>query len=147
MLQAGEIVDADVRSDGSVALGIGGARRIIANCIGSNIQWAIVTSGTQEMSRLRLRLTGFAIPEVFVTVEHTQRGKPAPNPYLRAAELLQVSPELCTVFEDSPPGVASSKAAGMCVIALERTHDRAKLSAPDFIVRDFAEIEIVGRIR
>jgi beta-phosphoglucomutase len=49
--------------------------------------------------------------------------KPYPDVYLRAAELLQVEPANCIVFEDSFSGVAAAVAAGMRVIGLSTTFD------------------------
>jgi beta-phosphoglucomutase family hydrolase len=48
--------------------------------------------------------------------------KPDPEIYLRAAELLQVQPAACIVFEDSHSGVEAGRAAGMKVIGLSTTH-------------------------
>jgi beta-phosphoglucomutase-like phosphatase (HAD superfamily) len=45
-----------------------------------------------------------------------ERSKPAPDLYLRAAELLGVAPERCVAVEDTNPGIASAKAAGMYAI-------------------------------
>ena len=45
-------------------------------------------------------------------------GKPAPDPYLRAAELLSVSPRECLVVEDSMTGIASGRAAGCHVLGI-----------------------------
>ena len=44
--------------------------------------------------------------------------KPAPDVYLRAAERLGVTPGECVALEDSAPGVASARAAGMACIAV-----------------------------
>ncbi|GAA2065444.1 HAD family phosphatase [Catenulispora yoronensis] len=46
------------------------------------------------------------------------RGKPNPDPYLRAAELLGVDPADCVVLEDSPTGAAAGYAAGCRVVAV-----------------------------
>jgi HAD superfamily hydrolase (TIGR01509 family) len=43
-------------------------------------------------------------------------GKPAPDPYLKAAERLGVDPSLCLALEDSHNGVRSASAAGMMTI-------------------------------
>ena len=43
-------------------------------------------------------------------------GKPAPDPFLRAAERLAVDPRLCVAIEDSHNGVRSAAAAGMMTI-------------------------------
>jgi HAD superfamily hydrolase (TIGR01509 family) len=44
------------------------------------------------------------------------RGKPEPDPFLKAAELLQVAPELCLALEDSHNGIRSAHAAGMMAV-------------------------------
>lgn len=51
--------------------------------------------------------------EVFAGGDEVERGKPAPDVYLLAAERLGVSPEDCFVFEDASFGVMSASAAGM----------------------------------
>jgi beta-phosphoglucomutase-like phosphatase (HAD superfamily) len=43
-------------------------------------------------------------------------GKPAPDPYLKAAERLGVAPALCLALEDSHSGVRSASAAGMMAV-------------------------------
>lgn len=45
-----------------------------------------------------------------------QNGKPAPDPFLRAAERLGVEPRLCLALEDSHNGVRSASSAGMMTI-------------------------------
>lgn len=50
--------------------------------------------------------------------DQVAHNKPAPDVYLRAANLLNVSPRRCLVFEDSWVGVQAAKAAGMTVIAV-----------------------------
>ncbi len=45
-------------------------------------------------------------------------GKPHPEIYLKSAELLQVKPEACIVFEDSQTGIDAALAAGMTVVAI-----------------------------
>lgn len=47
-----------------------------------------------------------------------KNGKPAPDPFLRAAELLGVPPAECLVFEDAVAGVQAGKAAGMRTVAV-----------------------------
>jgi len=118
-----------------------GAREAIDACERQQIPWAIVTSGTDTMARNRLRECGFPVPRVFVTVEQTQRGKPAPDPFLRAALLLNVEPSTCTVFEDAPPGIHAGKAANMRVIALRTTHSEDHLTGADAVVKDLSEVE------
>ncbi len=53
-----------------------------------------------------------------VSTEEVERGKPAPDGFLRAAELLGVEPGLCLAVEDSTNGVLSALTAGMKVVTV-----------------------------
>lgn len=64
------------------------------------------------------------------------RPKPAPDVYLRAAQL-GVAPRACIVFEDSPVGVAAARAAGMRVVGV-LTHP-GRLDDIQFAVSDFLD--------
>jgi sugar-phosphatase len=74
--------------------------------------WAIVTSAPRTLAEVRLRAVNLPIPQVMITGEDVQRGKPDPQGFLLAAQRLGVNIRQCLVFEDSPPGVAAAKAAG-----------------------------------
>ena len=76
-----------------------------------------------------------------VTGSDIKRGKPAPDIFLRTAELLSVAPGDCWVIEDSKPGVAAGLAAGMRVIAITNTHPAHELRPATRVVADYAEIE------
>ena len=70
------------------------------------------------------------------------RGKPEPDGYLKAAELLGVEPSRCVVVEDSPVGVASAVAAGMPAIAVNRRGNPASdFPGARWIVGDLSEME------
>jgi beta-phosphoglucomutase-like phosphatase (HAD superfamily) len=68
------------------------------------------------------------------------RGKPAPDFFLRAAELLGVPPGACVVIEDSTAGVTGALAAGMQVIAITNTYTAVKLANATRVVSTYAEI-------
>jgi sugar-phosphatase len=74
--------------------------------------WAVVTSAPRALAEVRMRAVNLPIPEVMITAEDVQRGKPDPQGFLLAAQRLGVSIGECLVFEDSPAGVAAAKAAG-----------------------------------
>jgi HAD superfamily hydrolase (TIGR01509 family) len=76
-----------------------------------------------------------------VTDSDIKRGKPEPDIFLRAAELLEVAPRDCCVIEDSKPGVAASLAAGMQVIAITNTHPAEELRHATQVVETYQEIE------
>jgi HAD superfamily hydrolase (TIGR01509 family) len=76
-----------------------------------------------------------------VSGSEVTRGKPAPDGFLRAAELLGVAPRECWVIEDSKPGVAAGLAAGMKVIAITNTHPAKGLAHATHVVSTYEEIE------
>jgi sugar-phosphatase len=123
-----------VDTEGVVALP--GARALLE----SDRPLAVVTSCSVPLARARLAAAGLPVPAALVTPELTQRGKPDPAPYLLGAELLGVAPADCVVLEDAPAGVASGKAAGMTVIALLNTHDRAELVGADAYIVGLEEL-------
>ena len=83
------------------------------------LRLAVATSSVSASARPfldRHNLTGLF--EVIVTGDEVERGKPAPDIYLSAAEKLRISPDECLVVEDALSGVAAAKAAKMRVIAI-----------------------------
>lgn len=80
---------------------------------------------------------------VVTTSSEVTHGKPAPDIFLRAAQLLGVEPEACWVIEDSKPGVAAALAAGMRVIAITNTYPAEELSSATRIVATYEEIETI----
>lgn len=79
--------------------------------------------------------------ELTVSSTDVTHGKPAPDIFLRTAELLRIAPTACCVIEDSGPGVRAAAAAGMDVIAITNSLPREKLAGATWIVDDYAEID------
>jgi sugar-phosphatase len=90
---------------------------------------AIATSCTLPLAHARLAAAGLDVPDVLVTADQVERGKPAPDPYLLAAARLGVDPAACLVLEDAPSGIAAGRAAGMTVWAVTTTHACGALGA------------------
>ncbi len=109
-------------TDGVIALP--GAADVLALPAG---RVAICTSCMAPLARARLAAAGLRVPGVIVTSDQVARGKPAPDPYLLAAERLGADPAACLVFEDAPAGIASARAAGMTVWAVTTTHAAGNL--------------------
>jgi HAD superfamily hydrolase (TIGR01509 family) len=103
-------------------------------------RFAIVTSCPRPLALARLRAAGLPVPDVMVTAEQVEAGKPDPAGYLRAAADLAVPPAYCVVLEDAPAGVAAGVAAGMTVVAVTTTHAAPELSAAHVRVRDLAAL-------
>lgn len=53
-----------------------------------------------------------------ISADDVKRTKPFPDPYLMAAERMDLSPDECVVFEDSPTGISSALEAGCAVVAV-----------------------------
>jgi beta-phosphoglucomutase family hydrolase len=71
------------------------------------------------------------------------RGKPAPDMYLRAAEILDVRPQEAAVFEDAQAGVAAGRAGGFgLVVGVDRVGqaDALRSHGADVVVSDLAEL-------
>ena len=92
-------------------------------------------------------LEGNQIADCFdciVTSCDVAKGKPAPDVYLKAAELLGAEPETCLVFEDVPAGILAGKRAGMHVGAVEDVFSlsmiEGKKELADFYIRDYREL-------
>lgn len=105
-------------------------------------RWTIVTSCSRRLAEVRLKTSGLPRPEVFVTSSDIRNGKPAPDPYLKGAEVLGFAPRDCVVVEDAPAGVRSGKAAGARVIALRTTMTERELwnAGADWVVGDCAAL-------
>jgi len=75
--------------------------------------------------------------------EHVTNGKPHPEIYLKTAEQLGIDPARCLVFEDTPSGVASGKAAGMKVVGILTGYSEEDLREADFCVKDFTQLRFI----
>lgn len=78
---------------------------------------------------------------VVVSVQDVKRGKPDPDVFLRAAELMETEPAHCTVIEDAAAGVEAGRAAGMRVIAITNSLPGEKLRRAHHVVSSYAEID------
>jgi sugar-phosphatase len=85
-------------------------------------RWAVVTSAPRALAKVRLAAAGLPLPAVLVSAEDVERGKPAPDCFLLAAERLGYAIEDCLVFEDAPAGIAAAEAAGAKVVVITATH-------------------------
>jgi beta-phosphoglucomutase-like phosphatase (HAD superfamily) len=85
--------------------------------LGGRVPLGLVTSGAcRSVAAVLGRLAWDDRFAVVVTGDDVRRGKPDPEPYLRAAGRLGVRPDACLVFEDSAAGLASATRAGMRVV-------------------------------
>lgn len=95
---------------------VAGAAEFLTRLNALNVPWGIVTSGSLRVASARIHQAGFPFPGVLVTSEDIQHGKPHPEPFLKGAQKLNISPSRCIAFEDSEAGLRSASAAGSVVV-------------------------------
>jgi HAD superfamily hydrolase (TIGR01509 family) len=102
-----------------------GALEVVRIGHDAGLRIGLASSGQREQVTLSLNEAGLrGMFEVEVTGDDVRRGKPAPDLFLKAAELLHVDPKHCVVFEDAPAGVAAAINAGMRAVAVPNEHSR-----------------------
>jgi sugar-phosphatase len=106
--------------------------------------WTIVTSSTRPLAEVRLQTAGLPVPEHIVTSNDIEKGKPDPEPYLKAASMLAVRGSDCLVAEDTPTGILAGKRAGSRVIAFRTTCADSDLAAAgaDWIVDGCSSLSV-----
>jgi HAD superfamily hydrolase (TIGR01509 family) len=95
-----------------------GAAELVDAVRAAGLPTALVSSSYRALVDAALESFGAARFDVTVAGDEVTRAKPAPEPYERAARLLDVDPRDCVVVEDSVAGVASGEAAGCAVVAV-----------------------------
>ena len=112
------------------AQAMSGSESLIKRCHKQNIPMALVTSSSSES--LKLKTANHEWMNLFSTRvlgddNLLAKGKPAPDPYLLAAEKLNIAPENCWAVEDSISGVTSALKAGCFVLFLkEKSNEISK---------------------
>jgi len=103
-----------------------GSESLVKRCHRNNIPMALVTSSSHESVDIKTAphkwMNLFSIT-VLGDDELLHKGKPAPDPYLLAAEKLNIAPEECWAVEDSISGVSSALKAGCFVFLLKERSD------------------------
>ncbi len=102
---------------------------------------AVASSAPQSNIDFTIQNTGIGkYVDVMVNGDMVQRGKPHPDIFIKAAEMLNIYPGKCLVFEDSFAGIEAAKNAGMTVVAVATTHDKSEHLPNNLIICDFTEI-------
>jgi HAD superfamily hydrolase (TIGR01509 family) len=96
-----------------------GAAELLAALAAEGVPCAVATSAGRHTALTALDRAGLlpAIPAL-VTRDEVEAGKPDPALFLRAAAVLGAVPTRCLAVEDSPPGIAAARAAGMRVVVV-----------------------------
>jgi beta-phosphoglucomutase-like phosphatase (HAD superfamily) len=132
-------------SDGST---ISEATREAVRYAVGRVPVAVVTGAARAEMEPVLTAAGLADAlTTIVPADDTANGKPHPEGYLRALELLDgdLAAADVVVFEDTEAGIAAAKAAGMYVVALVGTLAPERLAAADEIASDL-DLDLVRRL-
>jgi beta-phosphoglucomutase len=114
---------------------------LLAKCDGWRV--GLATGSNRREAELALRTLG--IRQRFACIvarEDYDKGKPDPEPYLRAAQGLGLSPRRCVVIEDTPGGLRAARAAGMVAVAVTHSCPREHLGEADLVVEDLAAVDL-----
>ena len=108
---------------------------------------AIVSGAAREEVVSVLGAAGLADAiSVLVAAEDVSHGKPNPEGYRKALELLEgVAPADAVAIEDTEAGIAAAKGAGMSVVAVLGTLTPERLSGADELV-DRVDVQLMERL-
>lgn len=91
-----------------------GVRELLS---GITLPMAVVTSSHRIEARAKVDIAGLAQHfGLIISVDDVTHAKPAPEPFLLAAQKLGVDPARCLVFEDSDTGAEAARRAGCTVV-------------------------------
>ena len=102
-----------------------GVAALVTALVAADIPRAVASAASSEW--VLKALADLELEPLFgaiVTGDQVRRPKPAPDVYLEAARRLDVSPGRCVAIEDSGPGLAAARAAGMRTIAIPHPLNR-----------------------
>ena len=124
-----------------------GAEELMRSLYEAGFAQALATSTPVVNIKLIDELLGLSrYLSALVSGETVERGKPAPDIFLKAAQELGVPPNACVVIEDAVAGVQAAHAAGMRCISVAGERDLPGLRAAELMVKDLTEVD-VERVR
>ncbi|WP_292377325.1 HAD family hydrolase [Methanosarcina sp. UBA289] len=78
--------------------------------------------------------------EVIITGSDLEYGKPDPDPYLKALEMLDLTKNECVVIENAPLGITAAKRAGLYCVAVASMLEPKKIEHADLVLEDHASL-------
>ena len=95
-----------------------GAQELLKALAAEGTPMALVTNTQRALTDRALNSIGRDYFSASVCGDEVPRGKPAPDAYQRAADLLKLSPSECLAIEDSVTGTAAAESAGCPVLVV-----------------------------
>ncbi|HKP43287.1 HAD family phosphatase [Mycobacterium sp.] len=95
-----------------------GAQELLEALAAEGTPMALVTNTQRALTDRALNSIGAHYFSATVCGDEVPHGKPAPDPYLLAAALLELQPSACLAIEDSVTGTAAAEGAGCPVVVV-----------------------------
>lgn len=120
-----------------------GVKELIADLFSEGVKLALASSSLRDdIDTVVKYLELGQFFSVIVSGEDVNMGKPAPDIFKRAVDLLGLLPKECVAIEDSKNGILAAKAAGIkCVGFKNNLFQGQDLSMADMVVTDFRELD------
>ncbi len=113
--------------------------------LASQFRLGVATSAALAVAKTVLRETAWEkFFSVVVSADEVAHGKPAPDVYLRAIDIMKAEPKSTAAVEDSGSGIRSAHAAGLAVVAIPNHDfppDKDALSLAARILKDLNELD------
>jgi HAD superfamily hydrolase (TIGR01509 family) len=116
----------------------------MADCLSvlkNNFRLAVVTGSERATVESFMNQFFPGIFDVVVSGEDVSYGKPYPEPYLKAVEMLGIAKDECIVVENAPMGVESAKRAGLYCVGVPTYVSPDRLSEADIVLEDHASLQ------
>jgi haloacid dehalogenase superfamily, subfamily IA, variant 3 with third motif having DD or ED len=116
----------------------------MADCLSAlknNFRLAVVTGSERATVESFMDQFFPGIFDVVVSGEDVHYGKPYPEPYLKAVDMLRIAKDECIVIENAPMGVESAKRAGLYCVGVPTYVSPAVLSEADLVLENHAILQ------
>ncbi|XP_052210809.1 5-amino-6-(5-phospho-D-ribitylamino)uracil phosphatase, chloroplastic [Diospyros lotus] len=121
-----------------------GSQEFVNVLMNYKIPMALVSTRPRKIIETAIGVIGIeGVFTVVVGAEDAHRGKPDPEMFMYAAQLLKFIPERCIVFGNSNQTVEAAHDARMKCVAVASKHPMYELSAADLVVRHLDELSVV----
>lgn len=118
-----------------------GVEGLISELKIKKIATAIVTAGHLDQLKQSVPSSFLNQFDVLITGDQLSKGKPNPEPYLKAAHTLGLNPNECLAVENAPLGVESARRANIYCIAICSTVRQELLCQANEILLSFADLK------
>jgi len=119
-----------------------GVKDVLNKLKGLGIPLALASSSSKDIVNAVLKK--FELEGIFravVTGSDVQNSKPHPEIFLKASQMLNISPSYCVVVEDSPNGVKAAKLAGINCIGFAPEQNKHDISHATYTMKSFREFD------